>query len=188
MEATIKKCIIKEIKEAEWRDKDLQVIGESIIDTANMSALEILQSKGVQNFEFEMYNCADMIDELSEMLVGKIVSVCEYKFDVSELTDKGTKARVYDCEGEIGVFPFLTLTVPCADDFEPSRSDYMMVEEILKTKLEVDDCYKLIKKEDADTGVISGYVEVDGTIIKVKSIEDLIQSLTTLLCRSKRGI
>lgn len=176
MEAKIKKCIIKEIKDAEWGDDDLQVICESIIDIANMSALEILQSQGVHKYEMELHNCADNKNELSEALVGKTVSVCEYVFDVSELTDKGTKARIYDCEGEIGVSSSLTLSVPCADDFEPTESDFLKVKEILKTDLEDENGFKLIENEKHEDTVPkgpTGYLEIDGDIVKVNSIFDL---------------
>lgn len=70
MEAKIKKCIIKEIKDAEWGNDDLQVICESIIDIANMSALEILQSNRFvyahKAFDEAMYELMKEVGEKDE--------------------------------------------------------------------------------------------------------------------------
>lgn len=178
MEAKIKKCIIKEIKKIDCGSNNLQVCCDSIVDFPAISALEILQGQGVHRYKFDLYNCADRKEELSKELIGKIVSVCVYTFYVSELTNKGTKARIYEYEDEtnFGVTSTMTYAVPCADDFKPKRTDYMIVKDKLKGDLEDRNGAEIIEpEEDANSSIkgVHGYVEVDGIIIKVRSIEDL---------------
>lgn len=176
MLATIKKCVIKEIKRLDCGSNKLEVICESIIDLANMSALEILQSKGIIQYTFYLSNCVDRFDELSKAIVGKPVSVCVYEFEVSELTDKGTRARIYEYGDMdlVDITSTLTYAVPCADDFNPSQSDYITAREKLKTDLENRmGCEIVEKKEKTEEKGINGYLVIDGTVVNVNSIEDL---------------
>lgn len=174
MLAIIKKCVVKEIKRLDCGSNKLKVVCESIIDLANMSALEILQSKGILQYSFYLSNCVDRIDELSKAMIGKPVSVCVYEFEVSELTDKGTKARIYDCEDEVDITSTLTYAVPCADDFNPSQSDYITAREKLKADLENRMGFEIIEKEEkTDEKGITGYLVIDGTVVNVNSVEDL---------------
>ena len=175
MLATIKKCVVKEIKRLDCGSKKLEVVCESIIDIASMSVLEILQGKGILQYSFYLSNCADRIDELSKAIIGKPVSVCVYEFEVSELTDKGTKARIYDSHDDMtDITSTLTYAVPCADDFKPSQSDYITAREKLKADLENRMGFEIIEKEEkTDEKGINGYLVIDGTVVNVNSIEDL---------------
>lgn len=176
MLATIKKCVVKEIKKLDCGSGRLEVVCESVIDISSMSVLEILQSKGCIQYSFYLYNCADKVDELSELIIGKPVSVCVYEFTVSELTDKGTKAIIYAGEDLEDVTSILTYAVPCVDDFNPSQENYITAREKLKADIENKMGLEIIedeKKEDDEPKGIGGFVVVDGTIVKVKSVEDL---------------
>lgn len=103
----------------------------------NMDALELLQSGGTKKSVFFLRNMGDAktIELVKQKLLNKVVSVCEYRFEVGELFEGKTTVTqtIVDDEGEQtkSVYSQLVQSFPCADDFVPSDTDIQNVRESL---------------------------------------------------------
>lgn len=185
MKAVITKCRIIEIVRSEDEKSNVKVICETIKDFTNMSASEIIQSGGIQKYVFYLRNCIDKIKELSEKLCNKIIYVCVYKFEVYELTQAGTEVKVLSDGKEIGTYTTLTYVIPCKENFIANKCDYTAAKKALAIQLEKrvnNGSYKIVdnKRKDIIKNTIKGYIELNGEIKKVTTIDDLKQIINGL--------